>query len=386
MVYRKRVNLLLLPAIVLAAALYWVTAGGSDNLAYRTEAITRGDITDIVSATGTLNPVHVVDVGTQVSGLITKLHVQVNDHVKAGQILAEIDPALLLAQIKQDRAALETARVVYEQAKRDLDRIQVLLSKDYVAKVDLERAQQSFLSARNQFDAAQTVVERDELNLSFATIVSPIDGVVIAQGVAEGQTLQASFQAPTMFRIAASLKEMMIEVGISEADISRIQVGLPVTFTVNAYPDRTFTGSVHSVSVSPLRQQSIVANAVVYAVTVMVDNSSRLLLPGMTAYVSIILSQSRDVLRAPLAALRFNPPNETVGGLRQLFYTSPTKGATRVETQDRNLKTIYVLREGRPVPTQVAVGAMDEAYVAISGRDIAEGDHVVTGILRPARR
>lgn len=385
MTRRQNLIVLCLSLAVAGIGFAWLRDDARDGVAYRTEIVTRGDITEVVTATGTLNPVHLVEVGTQVSGKVKKLHVKVNDQIMAGQILAEIDPALLLAQIKQDRAALETARAAYEQAKRDLERVRILLAKDYVAKVDLERAQQTVLFAKNNYESAQATIERGEVNLSYATITSPIDGVVIARDVTEGQTLQAMFHAPTMFKIAGNLAEMQIDFGLSEADIGKVKVGMQATFTVNAFPDKVFSGTVQSVNLSPITQQTVMASAVIYGVTVSVDNEERLLLAGMTAYVSVILSEQKDVLRVPAAALRFIPPVQQVSGLRRLFNPAASKLASSAAQGDSNIKTLYVLRSGTAVPLHVSVGANDGSYVAVSGKGIEEGDLVITGIQRPAR-
>src|SRR5581483_7659148 len=253
-------------------------ASQDDLPSYRTEPITRGDIVELVSATGTLNPAQVITVGTQVSGQVSKLNVRLNDRVKAGQLLAEIDPTLLLAQIKQDRTMLETARSSLEQAERDLKRVRMLLAKDYVAKVDLEHAEQAYRAAQNTYDGARTVVERDEANLNYTKIMSPIDGVIIAKEIELGQTLAASFQTPNLFRIAADLTKMNISARLPEAFISKVKAGMEATFTVDAFPGREFKGQVSSVNLNPTAEGGIVA----YTVEVSVNNSDNSLLPGMT--------------------------------------------------------------------------------------------------------
>jgi HlyD family secretion protein len=200
---KRRMMKLVLVVVMIAS---FVAAGAlllgnsPDEPAFRTEKITRGDIAQVVSATGTLSPGQVVTVGGQVSGQVNKLHVQLNEQGKAGQLLPEIDPTLLLTQLKQDGTALETARSNYEQAGRDLARVRQLLTKEFVAKVDLEHAQQAYRAAENGYDAAKTVVERDEANLNYAKIVAPIDGVIISKDVDLGQTLAAGLQAPSLFR------------------------------------------------------------------------------------------------------------------------------------------------------------------------------------------
>jgi HlyD family secretion protein len=380
--YKKK-NIIIVIGLIAAVAAYYMFAGaGDDVVKYRTETVTRGDIRSIVSATGTINPVQLVSVGSQVSGQISKIHVQTNDKVKAGQLLAEIDPSLLLAQIKQDRSALETARNNYEQAQRDLARTKMLLSKDYVAKVDLERAQQALLSAKNSYEAAQSVIERDEVNLSYAKITSPIDGVVISQDVTEGQTLQASFQAPTLFKIAGNLSEMKIEVNLSEADISKVKENMTVTFQVNAFPEKIFHGKVQQVNVSPNDNPG--RDAVTYGVKVLVDNKDALLLPGMTAYVAINLSELKNVLRIPASALRFKPPQPPrQSGLSRLL-SADAKPKAKVESvsKPQNVKTIYVLRGEEIEAVDVSLEGADDSYVAVSGETLKEGDVVVTGIQR----
>ncbi len=381
--YKKVKRLLVLFVIVTLIAMSWHLPGdsGGSQPAYRTDKITRGDIKEVVTATGTLNPVQLVTVGTQVSGQVNKLYVKVNDHVKMGQLLAEIDPALLLAQIKQDRSSLETAKVGYEQAERDLNRTRMLLEKDYVAKVDLEHAQQAELQAKNSYDSAKTVIERDEVNLNYAKIVSPIDGIVISQEVTEGQTLQASFQAPTMFKIAGDLTKMKIEVNFSEADIGKVKVNLPATFNINAFPDRVFTGMVQSVNLNPTNQQG----SVTYGVTVTVDNQDQVLLPGMTAYVSVTLAEKKGVLRVLATALRFVPPPEPVSELQRMLRMFTGMKPERPAVPEAGSKTIYLLRHNELVPVTVTVGKTDESYVEIEGAGIAEGDTVVTGIMPPGR-
>jgi HlyD family secretion protein len=379
----KRRKIVISACLAVLAVTYYMFAGTEgDAPKYKVEPVTRGDIRSVVSASGTINPVQLVSVGSQVSGQISKIHVQVNDRVKAGQLLAEIDPSLLLAQIKQDKSALETARNNYEQSQRDLARIKMLLSKDYVAKVELERAQQALLSAKNSYESAQTVIERGELNLSYAKITAPIDGIIISQDVTEGQTLQASFQAPTLFKIAGNLSEMKIEVNLSEADINKVKEGMDVVFQVNAFPEKVFEGKVHQVNVSPNEKSA--RDIVTYGVKVHVDNKDSQLLPGMTAYVSITLSELKGVLRIPASALRFKPPAppRQTGLGRLLSSDVKPKVQAHATSTDPNTKTIYVQREDNLEALDVKIEGADDAYVAVSSQSLKEGDSVVTGIQR----
>lgn len=346
----------------------------SSRQEFRTAKVTRGDIADVVAATGTLNPAKVVTVGTQVSGQVSKLSVQLNDKVKAGQLLAEIDPTLLLAQIKQDQTSLESARINYEQAARDLKRTRVLLAKDYVAQVDLEHAEQSYVVAKNGYESAKTVVERDEANLNYAKIVAPIDGVVIAKDVELGQTLAASFQTPNLFKIAGNLTQMKIDVNLPEAFISKVKAGMAAKFTVDAFPDREFEGTVSTVDLNPNNQ----SGGVTYGIEIAVDNPGRELLPGMTAYVNLTVSKKEKVLRVPASALRFVPPAVPVTGWERLLGKRAPPPVMFAGGKDS--KTIYLLRNDQPTPVSVKTGATDDEYIEVSGNGIGEGDTVIVGV------
>jgi len=367
-----------LTGCVIAWAL-WSEESGAPS--WRTVKVTLGSITEVVTANGTLNPVELANIGTQVSGQVSQVYVQVNDQVKKGQLLAEIDPQLLETQLKQSRSYLETARNTLEQTARDMERTKMLLEKDYVAKVDLEHAQQSWLSAKNSYESAKTQVEHDQVNLNYTKITSPIDGVVISQLVTLGQTLAASYQTPNMFIIAGDLTKMKIDVNFSESDISKIKVGMPVTFTVDAYPNKSFNGAMQSVTMNPSSKDGVVT----YTATVSVENPEKLLFPGMTAYVSVKLSETKDVLRVPAVALRFTPPPEQVGGLHRLLQMGIRHAVIKPPKVDDGEAIIYVLRNHELKPVKVDLGVTDDSLVEISGDGIHEGDLVVTGIM-PARK
>jgi HlyD family secretion protein len=382
---KRFVKKFIVVTVLLAAlVLVWSSFDGSaDAPQYRTAKITRGDIAEVVTANGTLNPMELVTIGTQVSGQISKIYVNVNDEVKKGQLLAEIDPSLVEAELKQTKTGMETARLSYEQAGRDLERTRVLVQKDFLPKIDLERAQQSYFSARNSYESAQTTVERAEVNLSYTKIYSPIDGVVISQEVTMGQTVAASYQTPNLFKIAGDLKKMKIEVNYPESDISKVKKGQTVKFTVDAYPDRVFEGIVDFVNLNPKTDQGVVT----YSVTVVVNNEEKKLYPGMTAYVNVTLSEVKDVLRVPPAALRFVPPQDQSGGLKSLF--QPTMRGYRFPQQRPNVEgkgTVYLLNKGRPKEVEVTLGKTDESFIAVSSADIKEGDEVILGIMPTLKR
>lgn len=366
--------------LLLVAGVGSLMGGDKGGPAYRTEQVSKGDIVDVVSSSGTLNPIQLVTVGTQVSGQVNKINVVVNDQVKAGQVLAEIDPQLLKAQLRQDQSGLETAQVNFQQAERDLKRMRDLLAKDYVAKVDLERAQQAYQQARNSYESSKSIVERDKVNLGYATISAPIDGVVISTDVTLGQTVAASFQTPTLFKIAGDLTKMKIDVNLAEADISKVKVDMPVTFSVDAFPDRVFDGKVMTINLNPNNQQGVVT----YLVSVSVENPDKVLLPGMTAYVSVTLSKRANVLRVPASALRFTPPPESSSGLKRLFSASTLsrpRSNQAAMVAGAKIHSLYVLRDDHLTQVMVDTGSSNETYVEVSGKDIAEGDVVVTGLM-----
>jgi HlyD family secretion protein len=376
-------------AVVLIAALmvgtWFLVSNTDDQVSYRTVKVTRGGIAEIVTAAGEINPVQMVMVGTQVSGKVDKVYVQVNDKVKAGQLLAEIDPSLLISQIKQDEASLQTSQMTYEQATRNLERERMLMAKDFVAKVDLETAELADISAKNAYDGAKLLVERDKVNLDYARITSPIDGVVTLQEVKQGETVTASYQTPNMFQIAGDLTHMKIDLNLSEADVRKIKADMPVTFSTDAFPDREFAGRVQMVNLSPKTQGGQTGQGgASYTAVVEVKNEDNALLPGMTAYVNITLSKKTDVLRVPAAALRFRPPQKEVTGLRRIAMMIKLETARQYDNA-KDGKTVYLLRDGVSTPVAVTVGVSDDLNVEVSGNDIKEGDVVITGIM-PARK
>jgi HlyD family secretion protein len=384
---RKKIKRLVIvvAALALPVAAWMALAGSDENTSYRTALVTKGSIAEVVTANGTLNPTDLISVGTQVSGQISKLYVKLNDEVKKGQLLAEVDPAIPLAQLKQSRANMETSRTAFELAGRNLERARTLVAKEYVPKTELENSQQNYQSAQNAYENAKSQVEKDEVNLSYTKITAPIDGVIISQEVTEGQTMAANFQTPNLFKIAGDLTRMKIDVAFSEADISKIHAGQPVTFTVDAFADREFSGTVQMVNLNPNNQSGVVT----YTVTVQVENKDKLLLPGMTAFVRVILSEQKDVLRVPAAALRFSPPAERVSGFSRLFQPNVRGarmgGTNKPMSADGNQQTLYLLKDGTLKPVQVKIGSTDDTYVEVSGEGINEGDTVVTGIT-PAKR
>jgi HlyD family secretion protein len=302
----------ILIAGVLTAFLFACT---SDSPAYRTEAVTRGDIQAAVTATGTVNAVTTVLVGTQVSGTIKSLFVDFNSRVKKGQIIAQIDPSTFESQVQQARANLLAAQANLDKAdtalvdaKRTFDRNKELFSKNLVPRSDLDTSETNYETAKAQVGSSKAQIEQAKASLDIAKqnfeytkIVSPVDGVVISRNVDVGQTVAASFQTPTLFTIAQDLTKMQIDTNVAESDIGAVKVGQDVEFTVDAYPDTIFQGKVWQKRQAPITVQ----NVVTYDVVIQVNNRDFKLMPGMTANVAIILMTRRDVLRVSNAALRF---------------------------------------------------------------------------------
>jgi HlyD family secretion protein len=330
---------------------------------YKTETVAYGDVTQTVSANGTLNPVVLVNVGTQVSGTVQKLYADYNSHVAAGQVLAELDPALLVAQKRQDEATRANARASYDLAVANEARMRALFAQEYVSKQDMDQAVQARKSAKAQVEQAEAAVEKDRTNLAYTVIRSPVSGVVVDRQVDVGQTVAASFQTPTLFKIAQDLRQMQIDSSFAEADIGTIRVGQSAHFTVDAYPNRPFYGTVRQIRLNPTTQQ----NVVTYDVVIAVENPDQILLPGMTAYVTIAVAEHRNVLLVPNAALRFKPDDALKGMER----------TTRADRPKPGTSVLYVLAEDRLQPFVVTVGITDSRVTEMSAGGLKAGDRVV---------
>lgn len=352
-------------AAVIALGVYLgAQAFGSGGAAgYRTEAASRGDIAAMVSANGTLNPVKVVNVGAQISGRIKKLHVDFNDQVVEGQVLAELDDALLKAQLAQSEAQLSSAAAQLNLAQVNYDRAANLASRGAGAKADKDTAAANLGVAKASMEAAEANVAKDRVNLSYAVIASPVSGVVMSRDVDEGQTVAASLSAPQIYSIAQDLSKMQINTTVAEADVGSIKADMPVSFRVDAFPNRRFRGVVRQVRLNPTTESNVVS----YNVVIDVDNADLTLLPGMTAYVQITIATAKDVLRAPNAALRFRPADAA----------APAGGSRRGAAEAT--RTIYVLEGGAPKPVEVTVGITDGKLTEVSGEGLTEGAAVVIG-------
>jgi len=335
-----------------------------DGPAYRTEPVTRGDIQAAVTATGTVNAVTTVLVGTQVSGTIKNLFVDFNSPVKKGQVIAQIDPEMFEAQGEQAKANVEKADAQVRDAERTLRRNRELSSRNLIARSELDTAETNYESASAQLEQAKAALRVADTNLRYTRILSPVDGIVISRSVDVGQTVAASFQTPTLFTIAQDLTKMQIDTSVAEADIGSVRVGQDVEFSVDAYPDRMFKGKVWQVRRAPI----IVQNVVTYNVVVQVNNADLKLMPGMTANVSIILATKKDVLRISNAALRFRPSER-----------APEKAPAAAEKKGPG---VWVLENGKPKRAGITLGISDGAYTEIVSGDLKEGQNLIVESLK----
>jgi HlyD family secretion protein len=363
---------------------------------YRTAVVERGQVVSIISATGTINPVVSVQVGSQVSGMIKSLHADFNSRVKAGTTVAIIDPEPFRARREQAASNLEMARsnvarskADLAQRKRELDRVQSLLPQQFVSQNDVDVALTNFQSAEAQLQVAEAQVKQAvaalnaaELELKYTVIRSPVDGIVVARNVEVGQTVAASFSTPNLFLIALDLTKMQVDTNVSESDIGGMVEGKEAVFTVDAYPGESFSGVIRQVRLAPMSVQ----NVVTYNVVVGVENPDLRLKPGMTANVSIVVAQKANVIKVPDAALRFVPPKgegshaEARGKVGMGEEGRPIKTDARAMT----VRTVWKqVENGNLTPVSVQPGISDGASTEILSGDLAEGDLVVVGIERP---
>ena len=328
---------------------------------YKTERLATGDITQTVSANGTLNPVVLVSVGTQVSGTVKKLYADFNDRVKQGQVLVELDDSLFQAQVKQSEANVSSAEASLALASANAVRTRDLFAQEYVSKQELDQAEQAEQAAQAQLELSKAQLQKDRTNLSYTVIRSPVSGVVVDRQIDVGQTVAASFQTPTLFKIAQDLRQMQIDSSFAEADVGNIREGQTVRFSVDAFPARSFQGVVKQVRLNPTTQQ----NVVTYDVVVSVNNPEEILLPGMTAYVNITTAERHNVLLVPNAALRFKPQE------------SSDKQGGRRERQEESRGTVYVLQGQQLKAVSVATGLTDNRFTEVLSGPLKAGDAVV---------
>lgn len=371
-----------------ALTAYYRNANADTGPGLTTAAVTRGDVVQSVQATGTLEAVTTVQVGSQVSGTIASLKADFNSQVRKGQVVATLEPSLFQTQVDQARATLlrlqadaEKARVALDDARVQQRRAETLGSQQLLpasevesARVATAQAEAAQKSAQAQIVQSRAALSQAEVNLSHTTITAPIDGTVISRNVDVGQTVAASMQAPVLFTIAQDLRHMQVQASVDEADIGHIRDEQKVTFQVDAYPGERFAGVVRQVRLAPVIDQNVVS----YVTVIDVPNPDLRLKPGMTATVAIELARADDVLKVPNAALRFRPDAATLAGFGQ---QAPATGG-----RGRGTRQVWVLGgDGaslRPVPVQAGVN--DGTTTAITGGELKEGARVVTGAAQAA--
>jgi HlyD family secretion protein len=346
---------------------------------YQTATVTRGPITQAVTATGTLNPVVNVQVGSQVSGNISKLFVDFNSQVKAGQVVAQIDPALFQATVTQAEGDLANAQSALELARINAKRTQDLFARKTSAQADVDQAVATLHQAEANVKIKQGALDKAKADLDHCTITSPIDGVVISRSVDVGQTVAASLQAPVIFQIANDLTKMQIDSNVAEADVGVVQVGQDVDFTVDAFPTQTFHGKVVQVRNAPITVQ----NVVTYDTVIGVSNPDLKLKPGMTANVSIIAARKDNVLQIKNAALRYRPAGAGLTSSQNIAHQGGSRpsGAMRqgmgAPERTSSERTVYVLSGSQPKPVQIKTGISDGVVTEVV-EGLKAGDRVVT--------
>lgn len=360
----KKKALVIAAVAAIATLAVWLLSGGKkeETITFDTAAVAPANIMNSITATGTIEPVTSVTVGTQVSGIVSKLFVDYNSVVKKGQVIAELDKTNLMSQLNTAKTQLATAQSQLNYQTANYKRYKTLFEKGLVAADDFDNAKLSYTQAKEQVASAKEEVQRAQTNLGYATITSPIDGVVLSKSVEEGQTVAASFSTPELFTIAQDLTNMQVVADVDEADIGDVKEGERVTFTVDAYPDDTFEGEVKQV-----RQEATTTNNVVtYEVVISAPNADLKLKPGLTANVTIYTAERKGVLSVPSKALRFTPQKETVG---KMNIVDVANAKNKVWTIEGNSIMAH----------KVNIGMTDGTNTQIVG-GIAEGTKVVTGL------
>lgn len=360
----KKKALVIAAVAAIAALAVWLLSGGKkeEKITFDTAAVAPANIMNSITATGTIEPVTSVTVGTQVSGIVSKLFVDYNSVVKKGQVIAELDKTNLMSQLNTAKTQLATAQSQLNYQTANYKRYKTLFEKGLVAADDFDNAKLSYTQAKEQVASAKEEVQRAQTNLSYATITSPIDGVVLSKSVEEGQTVAASFSTPELFTIAQDLTNMQVVADVDEADIGDVKEGERVTFTVDAYPDDTFEGEVKQV-----RQEATTTNNVVtYEVVISAPNADLKLKPGLTANVTIYTAERKGVLSVPSKALRFTPQKEIVGKMKI------------VDVANAKNK-VWTIEGNSIVAHKVNIGMTDGTNTQIVG-GIAEGTKVITGL------
>lgn len=405
---KKKILISIVSIVILfsGAGYYFYSKTSAEEVQFRIEKVLKGDVLVVVTATGTVSAVRTVQVGSQVSGTLQKVNVDFNDKVKQGQIVAQIDPTFLEASVRDAEASLQRTTAQYNEAKRSFERMRILLEKNLASQADFDAALAQYESNDAAKKQSVAQVERAKINLRYATIKSPIDGVVISRAVDVGQTVAASLSAPTLFTIANDLTKMQVQTSVDEADIGKVEEEQEVSFTVDAYPEQTFRGKVRQVRLSPKVEQNVVN----YMVIIDVPNPDLKLMPGMTATVTIQITKKEAVLKIPTVALRFNPPEDYIEnqkdssqvkedsaraerrkqwGERMQREGGGNGGGNGMDPQamqrrmaSRGITRVWIMNERKKlVPVMVRTGISDGTFTEVVRGKLEEGQEIIVGTI-----
>jgi len=360
--------------IVLFAILIFIffPKGDKTTLALTSEKIKKGNLTTTVTATGTVEPITLVEIGTQVSGVISKIYADYNSEVKSGQVIAELDKRMLTSELETAKANLQSKQVELQQQLRNYNRNKELWEKQAISKADWEDVQTSYETAKLAVTSSQAAVFKAQTNLGYATIYSTIDGVVVSRAVEEGQTVAASFSTPTLFTIANDLTKMRVIADVDEADIGQVIEGQRVMFTVDAYPNDQFEGKVVQVRL----EATTTSNVVTYEVVIDAPNPDLKLKPGLTANVNIYTLEENNVLIMPAKALRFVPDPEIIRQIEDIVIEEKKNSAS-------SKKSVWIKEGNKLISREISIGTSDGINIQILD-GLEEGANVVTGVSRQA--
>ncbi len=350
---KKSLAIFILVALGVAALSFLKKEKPSSYIFYKMQ---KGNLVREINANGTINPVNVIDVGTQVTAIIKKIYVNYNDHVKEGQVLAELDTSLLVRQVEIDKGNVDKIKATLDYNLLNWNRNKELFESGYISKSELDQAFRDYKSTKAEYDSTISQYKKSLRNFTLATIKSPVSGVVISKEVSEGQTLTSGLQTPSLFKIAKDLTEMQIETAVSEADISYVKNNQEVSFTVDAYPDLKFSGVVNQIRLDPTTD----SNVVTYTVIININNKDSKLLPGMTAFVNILIDKKENVLKVPTSALSLFLPE----------IKSDIKA-------DAASAVIYKMENKKIIPILVKKGLANEFETEIESSEIKEGDMII---------
>ncbi len=378
---RKKIILALVGLLIVAGVIALMSRkGGNEQITFQTTEVAPGDIATNITATGTIEPVKTVDVGTQVSGIVKRLYVDYNSVVKRGQIIAELDRTNLQSDLSTAQARLRSEQIELDYQKKNYARFAELKQKDLVSQSEYDVALENYRKAQENVRMAQQEVARAKTNLGYATVYSPIDGVVISKSVEEGQTVASSFSTPSIVRIAKDLTDMQCIAKVDEADIGEVREGQRVTFTVDAYPDDVFSGSVKQVRQNPVTNN----NVVTYEVVISAPNADLKLKPGLTANITIYTLERSGVISVPTTALRFTPEPSVFGNK---YVVKDTTAEHKLWTLDGNVLTAHKVEIGVTdgVRTEIISG-MDEGATVVQSFEVGPAIPIKPGGKNPPKK